>query len=115
MKKLLIALSIILIAGVALAGQCARSSGEQTADGIISSKPCGIAGVTIITNSSSDAKLILYDNAAAASGTVLFERTVTGSNNGRRFTWPYPAECYNGIYADVTGTGASYIVEYIKE
>ena len=114
MKKLIFIIAILLISTIAYAQQWATSSGEQTADSAIYAKPCAIAGVTIITSGSSDAKLILYDNASAASGTVRYERTVISTNHGNHDNFSFPAECFNGVYADITGTGASYVVEYVK-
>jgi len=56
---------------------------------------------------------VLYDNASAASGTKLAEITVKGSDNYGGRNWQLPVRCVNGVYADLTGTGASCIVEYI--
>ena len=89
------------------------SSGEQTSDGAVATIGGYIAGVEIITDGTNDVKLILYDNASAASGTVLFEGTVLGGSHFGGRVWSYPVIYDNGIYADITGTGASYIVEYI--
>lgn len=89
-----------------------NTSYEQTADGVISSAACYLTGVQIITDGTNDAKLILYDNASAATGSVLLEMTVTGGNNYGGRNWMFPVRCVNGIYADITGTGASYIVEF---
>jgi len=53
----------------------------------------------------------LYDNASAASGTEVFKQVVTGTNDAIPYSMPDGGiYCKNGIYADVTGTGAGYIV-----
>lgn len=88
------------------------SSGEKTSSTAISAVPSFLTGVQIITDGTNNAKLILYDNASAASGTVLLEMTIVGANNYGGRNWTFPIVCSNGIYAAVTGTGASYIVEY---
>lgn len=116
MKKLFLVLVFLLfLAGTTLAGidVVGQSSGEQTADAIILAGGGYITAVHIITDGSNNAKVILYDNASAASGKVIFEATITGTNHfgGRQFI--PPVEVYNGTYADVSGTGASYIVEYV--
>ena len=88
------------------------SSGLQTADAIIKTGRSILAGVNIITNATADVTIVIYDNTAA-SGTVLYKRVVTGTldsvydnlgDNGVRGK--------NGLYVDVTGAGAAYIVHY---
>ena len=116
MKKRLISVVlavIILFALPVLAFQGSQSSGEQTSSAAIYAGSAYITGVEVITDGTNDAKLILYDNATAASGTVVLEMTVAGANNfgGREPT--FPPHCYNGIYGAITGTDASFIVEYI--
>ena len=115
MKKLAIVLTVLLIASTAFGAgfQASRSSGEKTADAAIYADNCVMTSVHIITDGTNNAKVILYDNASAASGTVLFEMTVIGGDNYGSKSWVFPVEFINGIYADVSGTGASYIIEYI--
>ena len=115
MKKLAIIFSILLITATAFGFQGAKSSGEQTADAAIMAAPGYITAVYIITDGSTNAKVILYDNASAASGTVMLEMTVVASDNYGGRSWVFPAEFFNGIYVDVSGSGASYIVEYIAK
>ena len=115
MKKLIYAIvCFFLLSSVGIAFEGATSSGEKTADAIIKGGTCWLASVIIITDGTNDAKLILYDNNSAALGTVLLEMTVKGTDHygGRNYMWPVLAK--KGVYADVNGTGASYIVEYIK-
>lgn len=105
-RMVLMAIIFIMVCGFSI------GSGEKTSDGSIASARCYISSVQIITDGTNDAKLILYDNASAASGTVITEMTVTGTGHfGGRY-WAPERLCINGIYADITGTGASYIVEY---
>ena len=89
------------------------SSGLQTADAVVSDRRSILTGVNIITNLTADVTVIIYDNASAASGVVLYKRIVTGTldsiydnlgDDGVR--------AKNGIYVDVTGAGAAYIVHY---
>ena len=111
--KLTIIMAIVLTAFSAFAFDGSIGSGEKTVDSLIYSNPCYITGVYIITNGTNDAKVIIYDNTTAA-GTVRWEQTVAGTDNYGGRDWSYPKRFDNGIYVDVTGTGASYIIEYIK-
>jgi hypothetical protein len=94
--------------------QGAVTSGEKTADAAITATGGYITGITVITDGTNDAKAIIYDNASAASGTVIEEITIMGSANfgGRNFV--YPVQFTNGLYLDISGTGASCIIEYFN-
>jgi len=117
MKKLAIILSILLITATAFGAgfQGAKTSGEKTADAAITTSPGYITAIYVISDGSNNPKIIVYDNATAASGTVLIEMTVVASDNYGGRSWVFPAEFFNGIYVDVSGTGASYIIEYITK
>ena len=113
MKKLfIIALLVIGLVSPVFADD-SINSGEKTADAAVFAGPCVITSILIITDGTNNAKVILYDHASAASGTVRYETTVLGGDNYGGRLWTFPATFYNGIYADVSGTGASYIIEYI--
>ena len=114
MKKLIIATLItLMLAGSSFGGQTAISSGEQTADAAIYSGSADITAIQVCTDGINDGKVIIYDNTTD-SGKVVFEATVTGASHyGGRVFVP-PIEVSNGIYVDVTGTGASYFVEYAR-
>jgi hypothetical protein len=72
---------------------------------------CACTAFVIITNGSANATLTLYDNTEA-SGTVRAKLVVPGANlsGGRNYS-TYPLRFENGIYAELSGAGASYIVE----
>ncbi|KKN72800.1 hypothetical protein LCGC14_0406550 [marine sediment metagenome] len=89
-----------------------KSSGEKTSDTAIVAVAAQLGGILIITDGTNDATVILYDNATAASGTKLWEAKVPGSDEYGGCMFPEPVEAMNGIYADLTGTGASCIVYY---
>lgn len=82
---------------------------EQTADGILHTGPTRVAAVQIITDGTNPADVILYDNTSAA-GVKVFEGGVAGTTRSMLFDLPRPVKCKNGIYLDITGTGASCIV-----
>jgi hypothetical protein len=113
MKKTIIISMIVLMLTISIAiAKEWRTYGlaEITADGAAMTELCYIGYVEIITDGTNDAKVILYDNASAASGTVIFEGTVTGSCHFGGHEWTNPRRCANGIYVDITGTGASCII-----
>ncbi len=90
-----------------------QTSGLKTADAVIKATKAYLHGVKVLTNKSADVTLILYDNASAASGTVLYKTQVVGNTYADLVeSFPYPVQAVNGIYADVTGTDAEYIVYF---
>jgi len=96
-----------------MSASTSRSSGEKTSDGVIVDRRSLLCGVEIITDNSNDATVILYDNASAASGTKLYEGTCSGAAGAEKskLVWfDRPVQCLNGIYLDISGTGASAIV-----
>ena len=111
--KLTIIMTIVLTAFASFAFDDSMGSGERTDDSLIYSNRCYITGVLIITDGTNDARVIIYDNTSA-TGTVRWEQTVAGADNYGGRDWAFPKRFENGIYVDVNGTGASYIIEYIK-
>lgn len=88
------------------------TSGLQTADGGGAiTQPCYLHAVTIVPAAAASS-IVLYDNATAASGTVLAK--VQGVANGETVTQMFdnPVFCSNGIYGDVTGASAAFIFYY---
>lgn len=88
------------------------SSGLLNADGVIKDKAGILVGYRVFTDGTNQATLVLYDNASAASGTVLDKLIVAGADLVGGIV-DVAVEAQNGIYADITGTGASFIVHYI--
>lgn len=94
----------------------AKTSYEKTEDATIYSGPCLLASILVITDGSNAATVILYDKASVtgiAATNKLWEGTIAGATGYGGRNWTAPVRCTTGIYADVNGTGASYIVEYI--
>lgn len=94
----------------------ALSSGVKTADAAIMAQSGYLCGLTVIADGTNAATVTLYDNASAASGTVLMEITVDATDTTEVWVPAEAIECANGIYADLTlaaGT-ARYIVHYTK-
>lgn len=92
----------------------ALSSGLKSADAAIMAQSGFLCGLQVIADGTNAATVILYDNASAASGTVLAKIVVDAGATYEDYTPLEGIECANGIYADVSGTGAEYIVHYAK-
>lgn len=89
-----------------------KSTGVLNSDTLIMDGKAIVAGIQIITDGTNDATLILYDNTAA-SGKEVFKASLTGTNDPLYISLPDGGvRCDNGLYADVTGTGAEFIVHY---
>ena len=92
-----------------------RTTYELTSDKLVKASVGYLHGITIITDGTNNATVSLYDvNSAGDIDTTnkITEITVVGSNMYGGRNWPMPLRFNNGLYADVTGTGASYIVEF---
>ena len=115
MKRILtyILISLFILLPSAFAFEISTSSGEKTADSVVYSKKAYITSVLVVTDGTNDARVIIHDNASSAAGKVMLEQTVVGADNYGGRNWSFPVLCRDGIYADVNGTGASYIIEYI--
>lgn len=89
-----------------------RSSGLNTTDAAIAAGRNRINAITLITDGTNAASVVVYDNASAATGTVLGKVTAAGAQNTMHVIFENPVVAEDGIYADVTGTGAGYIVYF---
>lgn len=100
----------------------ATNSGRKTADAAIAARPCALKGLLLEGDGTNAASIILYDNASAASGTVICKLFLPAPTTAidvvpKSAFLPFPdgVECINGIYADVTGTNAAYNVYFALE
>lgn len=86
-------------------------SKEITADGIVSAAP-GMLVSVLLAGGSGASSVVLYDNASAASGTIL--ATVKAiATDSREWSPAQPIVCSKGIYADISGTGAAAYIAYV--
>lgn len=116
MKKLfIIFLSLFVFIGSALSAEECTSSDLKTLDASILSATGSLCGVLVITDGSNDAAIRVYDNKSAASGTTLFYGKVAATSNFGGAWFGEGLSFSSGIYVDVTGTNASYIVYYRKK
>ena len=90
-----------------------NSSGLRSADAAILARPGRLLGVIGIADGTNQATVTVYDNASAASGTVLAQVIVDATLTYQDMHLPGEGViCNSGIYVDVTGTGANYIIYY---
>lgn len=90
----------------------ATSSGLKSSDSVISARPCRLMSVQVIADGTNAATAILYDNASAASGTVVAKIIVDATLTYEAFTSDCGIECSNGLYLDIGGTGAECVVHF---
>ncbi len=89
------------------------SSDLKNADAAISAVGGFVHGVMLISDATNTASVIIYDNASAASGLVLAKLSIPATTTAPQFiSFNNPICANKGIYADVSGTGANYIVYY---
>ena len=94
--------------------QPSTSSGSKTSDTAILAQPGKLTGVILNADGSNSATAVLYDSKSAASGTVLARLQVPSGSAHlfEDFTLLGGVVANNGIYLDISGTGASCIVYY---
>ncbi len=112
MKKLilLIIALMFLFPVLAKAADGIQSSGLTTTDRLIASGNCYYYGMEIISGAST-AVVVVYD-AVTISGTSIDKVSCPIATSMCPHPLPFGVEVFNGIYADVTGTGAAYTVFY---
>lgn len=88
------------------------TSGDITADGVVLNKPGRLDSCIVIADGTNAASVILYDNASAASGTVLARVSIPATGVYQVFLSEAGIIANKGIYADVTGTGCIVIVHF---
>jgi hypothetical protein len=88
-----------------------RSSGLKTADAVIATGRNRINAITLIGGSTASS-VIVYDHPSAASGVVVGKATQATSAVTTHIIFENPVVCEDGIFADVTGTGAEYIIYF---
>lgn len=98
---------------MALQHQPVTSSDLKSADAVISAIGGYLHGILLISDATNVAVVTIYDNASAASGVVLAKLSIPATTTAPQvITFNNPISANKGIYADVSGTGAAYIVYY---
>jgi len=61
----------------------------------------------------------VYDNATEASGKILYKFVGSAIGSGGFYAvardWQRPVECVDGLYASISGSSATYTVEYMRK
>lgn len=107
---IIIAVLFLLVAAMPLKAQTLYSSGLTTSDRLIATGNCYYYGMSVVSGAST-AVVVIYDALTISGTTVDKASCPTSSGSCVRFI-SIGAEVFNGIYADVTGTGAAYTVFY---
>lgn len=68
--------------------------------GVVYAGQCTLRGFWLVTSAA--ATVTIYDNASAASGTVLAQWTTAGANADKSYDINDGARCENGIYVNVS-------------
>lgn len=94
--------------------QPVTSSDRRTADAAISAVGGYVHGIMLENDGTNASSVIIYDNASAASGVILASVALPATSAVLRqyITFNHPVSANKGIFADVSGTGAAYIVYY---
>lgn len=87
------------------------SSGLKTSSAVIQTGRNRINAVTLIGGSTASS-VIIYDNASAASGTVLAKATQATNLVTTHIIFENPIVAENGLYLSLAGTGAEAILYY---
>lgn len=87
------------------------SSGLKTADAAIVTRACLLHAVELIPAAAAST-LVLHDNSGAASGLELAKLSAIANGESVYMTFDNPVRASEGIYANVEGASAAYIVYY---
>lgn len=90
-----------------------NTSDLKTTDAAIMLLPGRLMGVTLLGDGTNAASLVIYDSPSAATGKVLAKINLDAGLVCQDLNIPNHGIIANqGLYADVTGTGAEYIVYF---
>lgn len=98
----------------------ATTSNRLTADTAVVTGSGRLMGVLLEGNATNAASVIVYDNTAA-SGTILCKLLLPGNAAGEgvqiaQAEAPKDGIVFNnGVYADISGTGAAMILYFVKD
>lgn len=87
------------------------SSGSLAASAAVAARPALVTAITLIPAAAA-CTLTIYDNASAASGTVLAELALLANAKSETIAFNLPIEADKGVYASLSGSGAAAIVHF---
>ena len=91
------------------------SSDKKTASAQIMALPGALCGIDVQAPSSGQTTLYVYDseNSSLSGKKIIAEVIVDAGFGGMQHEYFMPAVVNRGIYVDMVGTDASYIVRFI--
>mgnify|MGYP003590435387 CR=1 FL=1 len=87
------------------------SSGVKSADALIATGRNRVNAITVLTDGTNSATLDVRDGTTV-SGTIKITGKCVGASLINHIIFENPVLFENGIYGDVTGTGATYIIYF---
>ena len=109
------ALGFVLMASPAFAFDSAMASTALASSGQACSGKCYLTGLTVYTNGTNDATVVVYDGTSASGKEVSRMKVFGGLFVDKLPPFTFPVFCQSGIYLTISGTGAGAIVEYMKK
>ena len=88
------------------------SSGLKSSSTAIHARSAVLTSLICEGDGTNVATIIVYDNASAASGTIVAKAIVPAGARTVHLTFDAPIVASNGLYLSVSGTGAGAIVHY---
>jgi hypothetical protein len=88
-----------------------QSTGVLNANTLVFSGRQRVNALTVFTDGTNDATVSLYDNTAA-SGKIAVKGLCVGASKTNHYIFENPVFMQDGLYAAVSGTGATFIVYY---
>ncbi len=94
--------------------QPVTSSGLLNSDAAITAVGGYLHAITLISDATNTASIVIYDSPVANTGALILAKlSIPATTTApQTITFNNPVSANKGIYADVSGTGANYIVYY---
>lgn len=107
MKKLCIAIFLLVIFPLSVYAASAGYSGAITSDRAFRN-PVQVSGIILAADGTNSATVTLYDGTDA-TGTEIVKFTVKAGEYVSGMTLPLPVDCQNGLFVDVGANSTAYI------
>ena len=88
-----------------------HSSGLKTNSTLINTGKGRLNAILMTGDGTNAGTLTIYDNTTGA-GTVIAQVAVFASRPTAYISFPSPVSANTGLYASLSGTGASYVIHY---
>ena len=91
------------------------SSGLLAASAAVDEAAAELYGVTLVTDGTNAASVILYDHASAASGTELANLNAAATSSAVHASFNPPVAASNGIYAELAANSSCIVYSRLKK